>query len=209
MIDQRVRQKFEDLKKQYPGSVPTISFLRHEQVLKDNKSIYEFDFNSRNDALESERRLSDKDVFLALDMGLYLIAEKDAEPGSGQLLSYPAAAQFPDVATDATAGTKGFKRAHLEVVYNGKMSVNVQNNIVFEALDTRRFRKQNSAASEQGYNDGLVNLEPYIVLNGKNKNKVVVQIPTFGGILIESSTAGVEHRLVAYAVGILIPGANA
>lgn len=205
-IDQRYRETFLQLKGENPGHVVSRSFLRHDIPLKSNRSLYEANFLAENGQIElPQSRLSRTDSFMALMLGFFLLAEKDDKPGSAVLQTYPNPTVF--------AGAAALE--DLEVFYNGEIDIQVNNVIISERFPLRDFRyvgetQKTGATSEnsKGSHAGMVLLPPRVNLNGAEKNRIAVRIPSYAGIDLESGTAGETFKLVAYLDGFLIEGAG-
>jgi hypothetical protein len=173
----------------------TKSYLRQEAVLKNNQSTLDFDFDGKRNSKPSERLLAQQDIFFATALGLFLLREEDGKEGSGVLLTHVDSSVF--------AAATGFTPAHLEAVYNGLIKAQMGNQIIFEALATKNFRHVPTHYVER---DGTIVLNPTIIINGKEKNKFTLNIPSFAGIQIASVTENISNKVVLMAEGFLVTG---
>lgn len=205
MKTQRDRALLNLLRQQFPNQNPTKSFLKQEVVLRNQQNTYTVDFNDDNTQKLTERRLNRQDFFCASEFGIFLLREPANQLGTGVLQTFPNLTNFPAVA--------GFTPAHLELIYNAIMRVQIQNNVVYSALDTLRFRQVPqtfqsavNSNSQFEYEYPFMELEPMLRLSGARKNTFTLEIPLITGVQIESVTAGTDNKLVFYAGGYLIEG---
>jgi len=196
------------LKAKYPfAKLITPSTLRFEKKIVNGQQIFEFSMIEDNGASQvTERRLRKNDMFIADEIGLFLINRTVAKPGVEVLQSYPNPQVFP-------AGTT-FLAADLEVFYNSLFNFTVGQEILIEGLDTNRFRNidaliQTSAttATSQKKDSGFVSLVPQIVLNGQKTAKTEIKLPTTAGLYPANDVAGHDNYLVLMLRGFLIPQA--
>lgn len=191
---------------------PALSYLRQEIVLVNSQGLYTFTLSKDEQVTgkSTEQLLGRQDVFYVLDLGLKLLKEDKTKYGTGILQTYPNPTLFPDVATE-------FTNAHLNLVYNGKLSARVDQKILFDAIPTNKFYKVPQTLqsgtiplSQKDPKDGFIEMEPYLILSGKRKNEIELKIPTFNGNLFAAGTTlaatGVEHKVVLEAEGFLVPG---
>lgn len=207
MYPNNVRRReaiFKEMKAKHPAHVVSPSFLRQDIATKSNKSNYEFTFLQENgQASLPEKLLSRTDLFEVTHMGLYLLMEKTAKPGSGILQTYPNSTVF----TDSTV-------EDLETFWNGHMSVQVNNVIVVEDFPTRKFRYVPETLKSAGninssypMDAGMVELPIRIRMDGANKNNFRVETPSYDGIALVTTTAGSAIKLVMVLEGFLIESA--
>lgn len=169
------------------------SFLRQEQVIKNAKGKYEFDFNGNVTGKSTERKLNQQDVFFAHSIGLFLLREEVAKIGSGVLRTHVDPADF--------VAATGFVPAHLELLYNASLKAEINNETIFEALETTNFRKVPVQYMPQM---GVEHLDPALVLNGRKKNLFTLNAETFAGIQWESVTTGTDNKVVAMLFGFQV-----
>jgi hypothetical protein len=183
------------------------STLRLEKKIVNGKQIFEFAMIEDNGAAEvTERRLRKNDLFIADEIGLFLINRTTAKPGIEVLQTYPNPQVFP-------AGTT-FLASDLEVLYNSQFNFTVGQKIVIEGLDTSRFRAidaliQTSAttASSSSAEMGFIPLVPQIILNGQQTAKTEIKLPTTAGLFPQNDVAGHDNFVVLILRGFLIPQA--
>ncbi len=197
---ERNRALYNAVKANHPGAIITKSYLREEQTLQNNKSQYDYFFDAGVKPKTSERKISQQDLFVANAIGLFLLREDKTKIGSG-VLRTSVASEFVDI-----AGI--FNDTDLEAIYNGFISASVGQTKIFDALDTFRFRKVNAEFTNPD-SAGTVDLEPALELDGKQKNKVTVEVPSWSGIQFAGDPASTfEHKLVVVLYGFLITGAG-
>lgn len=214
----RNRGFYETVKGKYaPELQPTLSYLRQEQTLKNNQSSYAFDFKTANAKSTTERLISITDAVGVNQLQIGLMLREIARPSNGVILTFPS---LDEVAPGFNASTVAAPSAaakaavrDLEAIYNGSVTLSVDNNTIFDALDTRRFREV--PATQQGafagrnsarYEQGQVAIEPQLFLDGARSNKLIVNVPTFNGMAIEPDNAAFELVLVALASGFRVQG---
>lgn len=223
LSNNRNRVLVEFSKTKFPGSRPTLSYLKSSVILRNNSGVYQFSFN-KMDSTENigEKKLGQQDAFIADKIGFFLATRNASEAGTELLVTYPAPVFFPNVTnapTLAAGSPASFRNSHLQAVYNGEYKINLAGTDVFESLDMQRHlhipEVQDQAAP--AYTDpdqGLLLIEPYMVLRGNTKHYVEVKLPVIPNMLIEAvrqttNTADKEHILVAYVRGAFInSGAN-
>lgn len=185
------------------------SFLRVAVLLDPSKSAY--DFVIRKDvggSLVHDVKLDQNDAFVMSKMGILLLGENPATPGSGLLQTYPNNLVFPLQAAEVNP-------LHLNTIYNGSVKIKVDDRTFAEAIPTNpmlavRTTQQASAStfSERFLDDGLIELTPDITLNGSKKNEITLKVPTFTGLQIQYVTPTTRIYAVFYAKGFLIIGGS-
>lgn len=190
------------------GFVVSPGHLREDVKIDNNKTNYAFNLVSSNRNTERpERKLNDKNVFVATKMGLLLAQKVVAKPGTEILQSYPNPQVFGGTAQTA---------AELESFYSGELEARIDNTIVYDGLPTSLFRYvpetiKSASITHSNYAGvpGLIDLEPMLVLNGQREMKFSVEVPGFttGTPAWQTTDAGVEATLVLYLTGFLINSA--
>ncbi len=196
------QNKFKEL-----GLIATPGFIRIEQKIVAGKGKYIFKVtrDSNSDSV-TEQKLERNDQFMSSQIGLFLMKRVDTYAGSEILCTYP----------DVTIFTNSTNAAHLEVFYNGKLSVTIGQTKWIEALDTRRFRNvpqrqgQPAIASIQSVfinelhdNDGFFKLTPQITIDGDAKNEIAIEAPINASHIVVGAGAGTENYLVLIIRGFL------
>lgn len=215
----RDRGFYEKIKAQFGNSTPTLSVLRQEIVLRNNKSGYDFTFADRNDLSPTEIGLSVTDAFAANKLRLAIGVRQKSRNGAVVLMTYPSVAAIARAFANSTAESPSaaakLAALDLEAIYNGTIKVAVDQSTIFERLNTARSRfvpqTQIGALAESTqsrYEDGQINIEPNLVLSGARTNKVEVNVPTFGGMAIEADNADFELVLVAELSGYRVQGGS-
>lgn len=183
------------------------SYLRVANLADASKSKYEF--NIKKDAgtsLTHDRKLDVNDSFVMCDLGVMLLGETPANPGTGLLQTYPNNTVFAAEVGNVTP-------AHLNIFYNGSFNLTVQDTVYAQAIPTNKMlcvrTTQQSAAgnfSERFGKDGTVELTPDITLDGSGNNLITLNVPTFPGLQIQYVTAATRIYAVFFAYGFLISG---
>lgn len=185
------------------------SFLRVAVLMDPAKSQYSFIVKKDvGSSLVHDLKLDPNDSFVITDLGIRLLAEVPANPGTGVLQTYPNVQVFPAVAGEVTHN-------HLNIFYNGKLELKVDDTVYGPAIFTNemlcvRTTQQTSATtfSERFGKDGTVEMNPDITLNGSVKNEITLTVPTFAGLQIQQSTATTRNYVVLYCLGFLIRGGS-
>ena len=208
-MNTRNRALYEKALGLFPNTLPTISYLREEVDLVNNNGVYKFTFNEQAGVKPTERKLSIKDAFVANELGIFLLVEHKDKPGSGVLMTYPNALELAKAGTSSAEDT--------EALYNGWLRAQVDQSVLFEAIDTRRFRRvgdtQLSAINdkdEQHYAHGMLQIEPNIVLVGSRRNELTLQLPQFN-VTPNIAATNATHKVKAVIIcsGYYIPGGAA
>ncbi|QIX59707.1 hypothetical protein HER32_00255 [Hymenobacter sp. BT18] len=214
----RDRALYEKAKQMSKNATPTMGFLREEIVLANNNNTYRFGFNEQRSGIRgSEKMLSIKDSFIANRLQLGILVERKTKPGTGVIMT------FPNPVVVATAGTTS--ATDLEVIFNGQLKAQIDQEVLMDGFSTRRFRfvpstqqqtgaanANNIALSEQRFGDGQVEVEPNIILVGTKRNEFTITLPQFDPSVtpnIAATDAAFDVRLVLELSGFHIPGGAA
>jgi hypothetical protein len=154
----------------------------------------------------TERKLSIKDAFVANTAWLGLVVEHKDKIGSGVIMTYPNPVELAKGGTNSADDT--------EALYNGQLRIQVDQNVIYDAIDTRRFRRVGNTQlnaindkDEQEYSHGGLMLEPNIVLVGSRKNEITLQLPRFEvAPNIAATAANMQVKAVLILSGYYIPG---
>jgi hypothetical protein len=177
----------------------TQSYLRLEQPLTVGKSNYLFPvmINQSNPQIfNTEQRLNLQDSFVTSEVRFYLAQPSSGVDYSFRKLMYPNPFVFVDEPTALAVGA----------VYNGYMTISVNNNILVTAWDLDRhyyspetqqtapFGAGSPLTEYNGNNDGLYPMEPNVVFVGSKNN--VVQIQLAQGVTVAPANAriGLEFK---------------
>lgn len=202
----RERAIYSKYEKQYKDSkYISPSFVRVEKKIQNGVQTYDFGVTKdANSDSVTERKIDRKDLFVISHMGLFLMARLTTNVGIEVLQTYPNIYVFPDETTN-------FYGAHLEVFYNGLLSVKVGQTTFIEAMDTRQFRsvediQQSSASTKSSAKSGsgLVELTPQIILDGNQKNEIQVKAPVSAAAKVANTNANTDNYLVFFARGFLL-----
>lgn len=206
MINSRKRSLIAKIRAQYRNYVVEESNIRTELPILNNTPGYAFNILTGDKAPSPvERLLNKNDLFIAMGIGLFIYERNDAQPGASELQTYPSDPAF----TTAV----GFTKRHLNVIYNGLLSLSIGTVMYNSGWDTRRFKQipQTQRSSATNYNQededlGLIELEPLLKISGANDNKFVAALPYFSGIQVQNTTAGFTNMLSLNMRGLLIKG---
>lgn len=205
----RYRRAWQALIKKYDGqNVVTPSFLRQDLTLQNQKADYKFNFLSENASPGlPEQYLSRADVFQVFAARLCLIQAVDAKPGAAVSQLFPLASVFT-----------GSTLADLETVYNGALSFRKNNIVIVEGFPSHMFREATEAQirAESATNwpgveknsfrqgAGYMELGPKITMDGASTNLWNLQIPTYDGISLTTSTSGSTNKVSLQLIGFRI-----
>lgn len=184
------------------------SYLRVPFLTAAEKSEYLFPIRKDSNSVLPGNYLDQNDSFVITDLGMMLQAEAPATPGISLLQTYPNNQVF-------VAAVGEVNPLHLNIFYNGKYKVKVDDTVYADAIPTNnmlcvRTTQQASATtfSERFGKDGTVPLTPDITLDGSRKNEITLTVPTFPGLQVQHTTAATRISVVFYAYGFLITGGS-
>lgn len=175
------------------------SYLRSEVLLSTTQTLYTFPIlvndNQSGGITNTSNLLNLQDAFYVSEMAIYFAAPGSSTASNFPLVSYPNASIF-------AAGSD----AELYSLYNGKMSILINNRQIVPTIDLYRFydAEQTQApavtnAKDQfsGKNSGKYVIEPGIVFVGSKQNVVQVSIPN------ALASVQANSRMILYCVGHL------
>lgn len=173
----------------------TDSYLRLEQNIVAGKTQYNFPVLVNNSSqTNTEKRLNLQDSFVIAQFGFF-VANPAGPTDAAYILQ-----TFPDPGDFGPANA-----AALKVVYNGSLSLTVNNNVLIPDWDIYRHYVVNQVqttpslvAENNAATDSFYPWEPNIILVGSNNNQFSLQIPA------AVATVEPDSRIVLYARGILI-----
>lgn len=206
MLNARKRSLINKIRADYSGYVIEESNLRSEIAVANNTPQYAFQI-LQGDKSPSivERLLNKNDLFIVMALGLFIYERTDANPGAAELQSFPNESHFTT--------TAGFTKRHLNVFYNGLLSLSIGTVAYNSGWDTRRFKQipqtQQSAAtnySQQDEDTGMIDLEPLLKISGANDNKFVASLPYFTGIQVANTGTGLTTMYSLNMRGLLVKG---
>ncbi|MFZ4056966.1 MAG: hypothetical protein ACOYKE_02455 [Ferruginibacter sp.] len=189
----------------YAGKNITQSYLRLETVISNNnnKLVFKTYVGDGTTQAPAERRLDRNDMFVITEIGLLLVKQGIGK-SNGRLVAYPNAILFGAAAPD------------LESIYNGELSIQINNTKFVVALDTQRFLKVpetqqsgNGNRDQSNLKSILSPLTPHIELDGSGKNELEIVYPSHAAWAGGTADEGFEHRAVLYCHGLLISGGSA
>lgn len=201
------RSTLKSLKERFPNSRISPAQLRVAHLAENAKGLYTF--NLRKDVgntLVHDRKLDVNDSFVATRLGVKLLIENPAEPGTGLLQSYPNSTEFNPVVNEVVL-------AHLNAFYNANLRYKKDDLVEVEAWPTQQSlvipQTQKSAAgnfSQAQGDDGVILLPTTIGFDGAAKNEITLDVPAFPTQKIQHVTAATRIYVVFVAYGFLITG---
>lgn len=213
---QRQNAVFRTIQAKAPNSIiQPGAFLRSEVLLQSGQSRYAFNLGKNvGNPRATERRLDQNDAFIATHIALMLLAENPATPGVGVLQTFPNPVAF-------VAEANNVNPAHLENIYNGSLSIKVDDKVYSDGLLLAPCRvvnttQQRAGATADGANaysekkgwDGFIELSPTITFDGSRKNEVYLDIPVWNGQQAQYVTAATRIYAVLIQYGYLATGAS-
>ena len=175
----------------------TQSYLRAEVAASTTQTVYSFPLLvNKPDAtnFNTQQKLNLQDAFVAAEFGLFLAVPASATDTKFPLLTYGNKTVF------ATSGAA----AAVETVYNGKLVVTLNNNVIVPAWDVQRckyvpFTQQSATLTDSvDYsNDGFYPVEPNLIISGAGNYTVQLVLPAAIDV-VEAN-----QRLILVARGIL------
>jgi hypothetical protein len=187
--------------------VETQGYLRFEKPL-GNQSTIDFDILSNaGTPVPTEKRLNLPDTFLIQKLAIFIYKLPTAALNAAQTLN-----SFPNPLVYSKAG----EAANLMAIYNGFLSVRVNQTVWIDSLDVMRCYRvgpaQNALAvsanatantmqgSQWDMSDyGFLVMEPKILLSGASANKISITLPSPVDMTGTAST----NYAVCYCRGIL------
>ena len=218
-----LRGAYDRASKIFSGFMISRQNLRVEQLLNANRSQYTFNLKQGNSTTDGplERRLSDNDafVFVALMIGVKKQnATAPLNPGNYPIFTYPDEGYF--IGTPAGAATEV---AALYSLYNGTVALQtgslerIKPTPLYDCLYSpeRVTTAADTVVTPQysGYdmrNQGYMEMQPTLLLDGKQNNDLVVNLGEGSFTAIDGSwdgaaqTATTRNVLVVQALGLLI-----
>lgn len=210
IFNKAVGDHAKDNKIVYPG------YLRMEAKITNGKTTYEFVVGRQaNTDSPTENKLDYNDKFIVSDLGFFMMARNRNLIGAEVLHTFPSVITFLPFT--------GFDNRHLDVFYNGKLSLVVNSTKWIEGLDLRRFRlvPQTQEAyttnggvppmlvaftefSQMDEHSGFVEMTPQITLKGNEKNSISISAPVANGHQVENTKPDMDNYLVIFMRGLQI-----
>lgn len=186
--------------------------IQLEKLLSANELNISFALNSNDGSVpkrNSEKRLDQNDAFVVTSAAIFLKEDHATKHGIGMLETYPNTTRFAEAANAAIADLLPF--------WNSRLNVKVGDTVYVEGLDMNKCliipTTQQSAAtnwSERRDNEGYIDIEPIITLEGQAKNDLTLKVPSWNGGLVQKSTsaAGLGIYAVLKLDGFLVTGGS-
>jgi hypothetical protein len=208
MTNDRKRANFMVQKKELKASADNFSqsYLRLEAVLSTASNEIRFEL-AKNDgnSYPTENRLDKNDVFVADEIGLFILKQDVANKKTNGLLStYPSIVDYTAAQQqDILAIYQGFLKFTLGDV------VKVRSMEVLQFLQVPETQKTSATNFDQKTaNSGFCNITPGIRLDGTGTNEIVLKFPSYNAWAGNSAVAGTEHRIVLMLKGFLATNAS-
>ena len=201
------RKILTTLKTKFPKSVIAPGFIRCEQLLVNGNGEYTFTLKTLGNESPTENKLNEQDGFMILGYGIFLLRESTTVGGISVLQTYPNAQIFPD-----EAGL-GLKNQHLEVVYNGKLTMKVGDTTYLPGAYTGDCRVVRTTLqsgtltqSEKHAGDGFVALCPQYFVRGRELNEIKLRVPANANQLVQSTGGTYNTKVVLILQGFTVSG---
>lgn len=212
-----------------PSAAVSRNLLIQSRTLVNNQGVYRFNFDLRSlsqaEQFAGDRYLKQTDSFVVHSIGLFLTRRTTATPGIRRFAAFPDPTIFP------TPGGATFTREHLESVYNGLLSYEVNNRLILQELATNGFRFQDGLAdngaqlvgnpgatptlvanqgavvqaTQKGLQSGLVPFEMTVLEGLQTNRKFTLEIST-EGLDYEESNGTAQNQVALILDGILVSG---
>lgn len=180
----------------------TQSYLRLEQAIVANSTGYTFNIlvnqpGSNGTIFNTENRLNLQDSFVIAQMGLFLAVPTSTTDAAYKLVTNPTSEVFTTTGADVAN----------RVIYNGQLSLTVNNDILIPSWDvtrhliipqTQRTAATNSPVDEfYGSDYGFYPVEPNVTLIGSKNNVLQLQLPA------AVATVQANSRIIIILRGVL------
>ena len=165
--------------------------------LRNNKSNYIFDLVAKTALNALDKPLKERDAFIGDNLGYFIAKSLPANLGKAKFHTYPNGVVF------------GAQAPELECLYAASLSTTVNKSIILEEFRTRVMRfvpevQETATTLDNGsMADGMVELDPNLIINGRNACQVQVDLPE-GVFAYEDLTT--PNWLVIVLDGMLING---
>lgn len=215
------RAYFESLKASNPGRLVAPSYLRLERTVNGTfNSVNFYTLGNENSPLVTEKRLEISDAFAVTKIGLFIskvgnsTSPTDAQLSSAILRTYPNASVF--------SGAGALEAANLMAIYNGYLSLTVDQKVVVDSLPTNQFYQvpqtiqgvTTTAYVDAGssdatttiprdqtvFNRGMFNSPVEITLRGQNKINWKLNLPNSTNLTGTSSSNQIHLVLGGFLI---------
>lgn len=134
-----LRKRFKEINDFYAkeGLFAQPSKLRVEVPLQDGVGRYAFNIKKDQPSNAREVTLNRNDLFIPNFIGLFLAVQNTTSPGAAPLRTYPPIAPGGSTPSGFEAG---FLNANIEALYNGRLSWQIGQTVLFESFPTEAFR---------------------------------------------------------------------
>jgi hypothetical protein len=200
------------------GITPQSAQIRIEAELVNGKGVYSFDIKKKgSDKSASEKTITDTDLFVARAIGMALMVEADAAPGTAPLLSYPLIDGL-----HLPSGIKGFTDGHAHALYNGIITMKTDQTVNLSGFPTSNFLcvpvtqplavlDSTNAVKSAGIqpqfkiDDVLYELPELLMLAGNHQTEIKLEAPVNSDVTL-SVPANYTGKVVFLVEGWLFAG---
>lgn len=204
----RERLVYERAMAEYPGKVLSKGYLRALKQINNTDNTYTLDFKAASADLNVEKKLDRNDTFIAHSITYGVAPVVSSEYGRTRPQTYPNFTAFPEV----TTASSEFDPNDLELFWNAYITIKVGSVVQIENLATREAlyvpQTQQSSASNRsqidGAEDGIIHLEPNVILNGYDNLAVQLTVPLFSGAKVANTNSNTVNFIWMQLNGYLI-----
>ena len=211
------RSVYDQIKQKYPNKTVSQSYLRLDkniQAVTGNGWTWDV-IQGQGTPNTSERRLAQPDVFVATAVTMFIMKAGASTAATNDDI----AKAVPNTYINSILYSGSGEAANLQNLYNGALQLKVNNNVLFPAIDTRRFyRVPTSQKGILGGTGGVVvnadgydstfysyfGLTPTLEISGANTNEFSISLPASLALAGTTST----NFAILYFAGWLVQGGS-
>lgn len=213
------RAYYEKLRGENPGSLVAPSFLRLERTINGTfNSVNFYTLGNENSPLVTEKRLEISDAFAVTKLGLFISKVGSSTSPSNAELSEAILRTYPNASVFSGSG----EASNLMAIYNGYLSLTVDQKVVIDSLPTNQFYQvpqtiqgvTTTAYVDAGsadatttvprdqtvFNRGMFTSPVEILLKGQNKINWKLNLPTSTSLTGTSSSNQVHLVLGGFLI---------
>jgi hypothetical protein len=208
------RSVYESIKTKYPNKTISQSYLRLDkniQAVTGNGWTWDI-IQGQGTPNTSERRLAQPDVFVATAVTMFIMKAGTSTSASNDDI----AKAVPNTYVNSIRYSGVGEADNLQNLYNGALQFKINNNVVFPAIDTRRFYRVPTTqkgvgpaviANADGYDATFYSyfgLTPNMEISGANTNEFSISLPASLALAGTTST----NYAILYFAGWLVQGGS-
>lgn len=208
------RSVYDSIKSKYPNKTISQSYLRLDkniQSVTGNGWTWDI-IQGQGTPNTSERRLAQPDVFVATAVTMFVMKAGSSTTASNDDI----AKAVPNTYINSILYAGSGEAANLQNLYNGSLQFKINNNVVFPAIDTRRFYRVPTSqkgvgpsviVNADGYESTFYSyfgLTPYMEVSGANTNEFSISLPASLALAGTTST----NFAILYFAGWLVQGGS-